>query len=330
MSAADPGTGAPSNGRGGTVLVFLNEVAGGRKLLEATRERVEHGVAEVAVVAPQNQPMAGQIVNRDEVREAAQSRVEVTGAVFREFGIESFGAVMDPDSALALDDAIRAFSPREVLLSCLYETRFGFTRKDLVEWAKQTFDVPITHIAVRIEDDAIRWDVTHTLVVATRTVASEELISRLRSKAADRPHRYTIVSPPSGGLARGEVCQRLARTLAEMYRSDIDATGQPMSPAPLAAVQNALEHYRIDEILISTLRGERSKWLEEGLLDSVRSRTDKPVEHVEAGDDVIDRSAPERTGAPVAVGAERDEEGSVSSAGGGTGGGTAAGEERSG
>ena len=43
-----------------------------------------------------------------------------------------------------------------------------------------------------------------------------------------------------------------------------------MSPAPLAAVQNAIEHYRIDEILISTLAGEQSKWLEEGLIDDVR------------------------------------------------------------
>jgi hypothetical protein len=305
VSATDPGTGASTNGHGGTLLVFLNEVAGGRRLLEATRGRVEQGVDEVAVVAPQNQPIAGQIVNREEVREAAQSRVEVTQAVFREFGIDAAGAVMDPDPGLALDDAIRAFTPREVLLSCLYETRFGFTRKDLVEWAKQKFDVPITHIPVRIEDDAVRWDVTHTLVVATRTVASKELVSRLKSRAGERPHRYTIVSPPSGAISRAEVCQRLARTLAELYRSDIDATGQPMSPAPLAAVENALEHYRIDEILISTLRGESSKWLEEGLLDDVRSRTDKPVEHVEAGDDVIERSAPERTEAqPTAVAEE--------------------------
>jgi hypothetical protein len=329
-AAADPGTGASANGQGGTVLVFLNEVAGGRKLLEAARERVEQGVAEIAVVAPQNQPIAGQIVDRREVREAAQSRVEVTQAVLRDFGIESTGAVMDPDPALALDDAIRAFTPREVLLSCLYDTRFGFTRKDLVEWAKQKFDVPITHIPVRIEDDAIRWDVTHTLVVATRTVASDELVSRLKSKSAEQPQRYTIVSPPSGGISRDEVCQRLARTLAELYRSDIDATGQPMSPAPLAAVENALEHYRIDEILISTLRGERSVWLEEGLIDDVRARTDKPVEHVEAADDVIEASTPEPEGAPVAVGAERDDEGEVSTTGRGSGGGVAAGEERSG
>jgi hypothetical protein len=284
VSAPDAGIGAPSDGNGGAVLAFLNEVAGGRRLLEATRERVAAGAGEVAVVAPQNQPLAGQIVDRDEVRDAALSRVEVTQAVLREFGTESVGAVMDADPALALDDAIRAFAPREVLLSCLYDTRFGLTRKDLVEWAKQRFEVPITHIPVRIEDDTIRWDVTHTLVVATRTVASGDLIDRLKQRAAERPHRYTIISPPSGRITRAEVCERLARTLAELYRSGIDATGQPMSPAPLAAVRNAIEHYRVDEILISTLAGERSKWLEEGLIDDVRGLTDKPVEHVESAE----------------------------------------------
>jgi hypothetical protein len=58
-----------------------------------------------------------------------------------------------------------------------------------------------------------------------------------------------------------------------------------MSPAPLAAVQNAIEHYRVDEILISTLAGEQSVWLEEGLIERVQEITDKPVEHVEAGGD---------------------------------------------
>ncbi len=284
MNQEAPVSGPESaEGQDGIVLAFLNEVAGGRKLLETIRDRVEGGADGVALAAPQNQPLAGQIVDRDEVREAAQSRVEVTQAVLRDFGIEATGAVMDPDPALALDDAIRAFAPREVLLSCLYDTRFGLTRKDLVEWAKQRFEVPVTHIPVRIEDDAIRWDVTHTLVVATQTVAGADLVAHLKRKAAERPHRYTFISPPSGKLSREQVCERLARTLAELYRSEIDATGQPMSPAPLAAIQNAIEHYRIDEVLISTLAGEQSKWLEEGLIDEVRAMTDKPVEHVEAG-----------------------------------------------
>ncbi len=268
---------------GGTVLAFVNEVAGGRRLLEAVRERVDTGADGVAVVAPQNQPIVGQIVDRDEIRDAALSRVEVTQQVLDAFGIESVGAVMDPDPSLALDDAVRAFRPSEVLLSALYETRFGLTRKDLVEWAKAKMEVPVTHIPVRVDDDAVRWDVVHTLIVGTQTVASPELIERLKARAAEKPHRYTIICPRSGDLSREAVCERLATTLAELYRSEIDATGQPMSPEPFAAISNAIDHYRIDDILISTLAGQQSKWLEEGLLDRVREITDKPVEHYEAG-----------------------------------------------
>ena len=267
----------------GTVLAFLVEVAGGRKLLEAIRDRVDHGATRVALAAPQNQPEVGQIVDRDEVYEAALSRVEVTQAVLSEFDIEAEGAVFDDDPLLALDDAVRAFQPQEILISCLYETRVGFLRRDLVEWAKDQFEPAVTHIPVRVDDDAIRWDVTHTLVVATQTVNSQELVGRLKDRASERPHRYTFICPRSGAISREEVCDRLARTLAEMYRNDIDATGQPMSPEPFAAVRNGIEHYRIDEILISTFAGERSKWLEEGLVDKVRALTDKPVEHVEVG-----------------------------------------------
>src|SRR5688572_19547563 len=86
---------------GGTVLAFVNEVAGGRRLLEAIRTRVDAGADSVAVVAPQTQPIVGQSVDRDEVREAALSRVEVTQQVLDEFGIEALGAVMDPDPPLA-------------------------------------------------------------------------------------------------------------------------------------------------------------------------------------------------------------------------------------
>jgi hypothetical protein len=267
---------------GGTVLAFVNEVAGGRRLLEAVRARVEAGADEVAVVAPQNQPVVGQIVDRDEVRDAALSRVEVTQRVLDAFGIESAGAVMDPDSSLALDDAVRAYEPAEVLLSALYETRFGLSRKDLVEWAKAKIEVPVTHIPVRVDDDAVRWDVVHTLVVGTQTINSPDLVERLKALHAEKPHRYTIICPRSGDLSREEVCERLAATLAEMYRADIDATGQPMSPEPFAAIANGINHYRIDGILISTLAGQQSKWLEEGLIDRVKEITDLPVDHYEA------------------------------------------------
>ena len=266
------------------LLLFLNEVAGGRKLLQAVRERQEQ-VSGVVVAAPQNQPAVGQLIDSGELREAARARVEVTMAVLAEFGIESIGEVMDPEPSLALDDAVRAHEPAEVLLSCLYDTRFGLTRKDLVEWARARVEpeTKLTHIPVRIEDDAIRWDLIHTLVVATQTVATPDLVDRLKERAADRPHRYTIVCPRADDVSEAEIVGDLAATLAELYRADIDATGQPMSPDPFLAVKNAIEHYRIDEVLISTFAGEGSRWLEDDLIGRVREITEKQVEHIEVG-----------------------------------------------
>jgi hypothetical protein len=272
------------NGEARPLLVFLNEVAGGRKLLQAVRERAE-SVPLVAVAAPQNQPAVGQLIDSGQLEEAARARVEVTMSVMAEFGIESVGEVMDREPWLALDDAIRAHEPGEVLLSCLSETRFGFMRKDLVEWAKDRFEpeVAIAHIPVRIEEDAIRWDVIHTLVVATQTVAAPDLVARLKERAAERPHRYTIICPRTEDVTEPEIVRDLASTLAELYRADVDATGQPMSPDPFHAVKNAIEHYRIDEVLISTFAGETSRWLEEDLIGRVREITEKPVEHLEVG-----------------------------------------------
>jgi hypothetical protein len=283
------------------LLVFLNEVAGGRKLLQAVRERTERDdISQVIVAAPQNQPTVGQLTGRDELYESARARVEVTMSVLAEFGIESVGEVLDPAPQLALGDAIRAHQPAEVLFSALYETRFGIARKDLVEWARELAEpeVKFTHIAVRIEDDSIRLDLSHVLVVATKTVAAPDLVARLKERATARPHRYTIISPRTEGVPEEQLIRDLASTLAELYRADVDATGQPTSPDPFEAVRNAIEHYKIDEILISTFAGERSRWLESDLIGRVREITDKPVSHVESG------RAPAAFAAVVAEGGE--------------------------
>lgn len=287
------------------LLVFLNEVAGGRKLLQAVRERQDE-VSGVVVAAPQNQPSVGQLIDAGELREAARARVEVTMAVLGEFGIPSVGEIMDRDPALALDDAVRAHRPGEVLLSCLYDSRFGLTRKDLVEWAREVVEpeAKLTHIPVRIEDDAIRWDLIHTLVVATATVAAPDLVDRLKERAAASPHRYTIVCPRREDVSEAQIVNDLASTLAELYRADVDATGQPMSPDPFLAVKNAIEHYRIDEVLISTFAGESSRWLEDDLIGRVREITEKQVEHIEVGRPAAAVAAAVAEGGAVAEGSE--------------------------
>lgn len=279
------------------LLIFLNEVAGGRRLIEAAREKAEDA-SYVVVVAPQNQPSVGQLFDPEEREEAARARVEVTLAVLQEFGIEAIGQVLDPEHDLALGDAIRAHRPGEVLLSCTYDFRFGLTRRDLLEWAHITFDdvTNITHIPVRIEDDSISQNVTHTLVVANRTLSSEDLRERLLDRSGERPHRFTIIAPAADDVPEQTVVRNLASLLARLYHADIDATGQPMSPDPFEAVRTAIVHYRVDDVLISTLSGEQSHWLKQDLVGKVREITDKPVVHHESG------RPPEAVAAAVAVG----------------------------
>jgi hypothetical protein len=53
-------------------------------------------------------------------------------------------------------------------------------------------------------------------------------------------------------------------------------------PDPYTAIMNAMELFRVDDVVISTLPGERSGWLRANLIDRVKSATSVPVEHVEA------------------------------------------------
>jgi hypothetical protein len=47
---------------------------------------------------------------------------------------------------------------------------------------------------------------------------------------------------------------------------------------------NALQFFRVDDIVISTLPATRSGWLRADLVERVRKTTGKPVIHVEARD----------------------------------------------
>ena len=150
---------------------------------------------------------AGQIVDRDEVRDAAQSRVEVTQAVLESSGSSRSGAVMDPDpAARARRRGPRLRAPRG---AALVPVRHPLRARPARTWSSgpsERFEVPVTHIPVRIEDDAVRWDVTHTLVVATQTVASPDLIAPSEAKGRRAPSPLHVHQPalgpadPRGGL----------------------------------------------------------------------------------------------------------------------------------
>jgi hypothetical protein len=133
---------------------------------------------------------------------------------------------------------------------------------------------------VVVDLDADRAHKISTLVVANQTVGGEQLLELLKRKAGESPHRFTVVVPQGDGT-REEATERLERTLARLNAAGLEATGQVLDPDPFTAIQNALQFYRVDEIVISTFPGERSGWLRMNLVERTRSSTSLPVEHIE-------------------------------------------------
>ena len=129
----------------------------------------------------------------------------------------------------------------------------------------------------------------HILVVANQTVAGDELIDAVRSKAAGEPVRVTVICPqndPSGEwvVDDREVAQatraRLDATLDRLRAAGIEATGQVVDRDPYTAVMDEVESDRPSEIIISTLPQTRSGWLRRDLVERVRHDAKIPVEHV--------------------------------------------------
>ena len=58
------------------------------------------------------------------------------------------------------------------------------------------------------------------------------------------------------------------------------ASGMVGDPDPFTAITNALQYFRVDDIVISTFAETKSGWLRSDLIDRVQRTTGKPVEHV--------------------------------------------------
>jgi hypothetical protein len=265
------------------ILVVANETVGGRALIEAVRKHAEAAHDQlrpfhVTVVCPQNQPKAGYVVYDDTVRQAAKNRLDTTLAQLREVGIEADGEVMDPDPYNATMDAFHTYGADEIIISTHPETRSGWLRRDLIDRVRDGAGVPVEHVVVDL--DADRKDATRTLVVANQTVGGEPLIGLLRGKAHESPRRFIVICPIGEGGDATEASERLAHTLQRLHDEGLEATGQVMDPDPFTAIQNALQFYSVDEIVISTFPSTRSGWLRNDLIARVQAATALPVEHV--------------------------------------------------
>jgi hypothetical protein len=267
-----------------TVLVVANETLGGRSLIEAVRKRAEAGDARFVLCAPQNRPRQGLVIYDDAVFDAAQARVDLALAFVHTEGLSAIGEVGDPDPYTATIDAVHEHHPDEIIISTYPETRSGWLRRDLIQRLRQATGLPVEHVIADPDTEGLPFHVT--LAVANRTASGDELFEALKTRAeaeTDRRGRlFVVVVPQEGGdgTAVRRARTRLKLVLDRLDAANLLAAGTIGDPDPYTATMNALQYFRVDDIVISTLAATKSGWLRSDLIERVRRASNKPVEHV--------------------------------------------------
>jgi hypothetical protein len=270
------------------VLVLANETIGGAALLDRIRTRSEQGDARFFIVVPRTKPRYGNVIYDDAVRSSAQVRVDLALAFARQEGIEAHGEVGDEDPYNAAMDAIDEHKIDEVIVSTHPESSSGWMRRDLPERIEQESGLPVEHIVVDIANEGLPFRVA--LVLANQTAGGKELVAKLEELAEEGPRRYIVVVPQDSGDggAVSAARDRLRSLLSSLEDDGIVAAGMIGDPDPFTACMNAVGYFFITEIVISTLPGNRSAWLEGGLIDRIKRQTGKPVLHVESSDVAVE------------------------------------------
>jgi hypothetical protein len=267
-----------------TVLVVANETIGGRPLIDAVRRHAAEEETRFVLCVPQTRPRAGYVIYDDAVFDAAQIRVDLAVGFVRSEGMNAVGEVGDPDPYAAAMDALREYDPEGIIISTFPAARSGWLRRDLIERVRDASGLPVEHVVADIDTEGLSFHVT--LAVANRTASGDELLEALRAKAQAEPdvreRLFIVVVPQEGGdgAATRRARTRLALVLGRLRESGLTAAGMIGDPDPYTAIMNALQYFRVDDIVISTFAETKSGWLRADLIQRVRNASGKEVEHV--------------------------------------------------
>lgn len=127
----------------------------------------------------------------------------------------------------------------------------------------------------------------HVIVLANRTAAAPELIEALVHRSERGPIHATLVMPAAGpGTAeRADAQKRLDAALAAWREAGIErCDGVVCDPVPLEALAEVWDPMRHDEVIVSTLPNQSSRWLRGDLPHAAARHTGVSVLHVVAHD----------------------------------------------
>ena len=130
------------------------------------------------------------------------------------------------------------------------------------------------------------------LVVANETVGGRALLDEIHNRSDGRRSEILVVVPAltasqlehwasdvDGAIADAQ--RRLSDSLGTMRAAGLDARGYVGDHhEPSSSIEDALREFPADELIISTHPPERSRWLEQGVVERARREVPLPVTHV--------------------------------------------------
>jgi hypothetical protein len=132
-------------------------------------------------------------------------------------------------------------------------------------------------------------DAARLLVLANRTADSPQLRDALLARRERGPIAVTLLVPaawevqdPHGGVETGR--RRVHAALENLRDTGLEVECRLGDPDPIAALREAWDPERFDEIVVSTLPSRVSRWLQIDLPRRAEKITGAPVTHVEAAD----------------------------------------------
>jgi GABA permease len=133
------------------------------------------------------------------------------------------------------------------------------------------------------------------LIVANETVGADDLLTEIRRFATDRDAEFFVCVPANpvdtgqaehkGAVYLWEATRRAAQerldSTLEILRSDgLQAEGAVGDYRPMVAMDEAVDRFRPDAIVISTHPAGESAWLRDDLVERAAKKYPMPVEHV--------------------------------------------------
>jgi hypothetical protein len=90
--------------------------------------------------------------------------------------------------------------------------------------------------------------------------------------------KHFVFADPDPAIERAEEVQE--ETVERMVEQGVDAAGDTGESDPLQAIEDALQTFEADEIVLFTHPEGRRNWLEEGVVEEAKARFDRPVRHL--------------------------------------------------